>query len=66
MAMKEQVKESAGLGNLERQVKKKPNIFDSPKNSPRNRSSVVNREEQRKLDEQKKKEQKLKQQYLKH
>ena len=32
MAMKDQVKESAGLGNLERQVKKlQGNIFDSPR-----------------------------------
>jgi hypothetical protein len=61
-AMKEQVKESAGLGNIERQVKKSGNIFDSPTNSPRNRrgNSFVYREDQKKADGQLQKEQKLK------
>jgi hypothetical protein len=36
MAMKDQVKESAGLGNLERQVKQFRNIYDSPQSSPKN------------------------------
>lgn len=50
MEMKDKVKESAGLGNLERQVKKlQGNIFESPRTSPKNK---IDRE----ADEQKKKD----------
>jgi hypothetical protein len=49
MAMKDQVKESAGLGNLERQVKKlQGNIFDSPRNSPKRRNSLIDKDEDEK------------------
>jgi hypothetical protein len=58
MAMKEQVKESAGLGNIERQVKKSFSIFESPTNSPIMRRSnyLVSREDKKKADEQLQKE----------
>jgi hypothetical protein len=62
-AMKEEAKEAAGIGHLERQVKKSSNIFDdSPTNSPPRRIDPLKREKMQSEDY--KREQKLKQQYL--